>query len=183
MEQEARKFEAEKLQLVKRARRMVTAAASVNAAGIGASPPEATPAGYSPADLQARLARVYIPTLPRMLEALMKDISEHSGLEGTVHTYDNVSPDHAAQKICALGSGYKLIDVRDASLSSEGGAHAIAAELRDGDARLFDPNVGEFAYEPPGGAWDLFSALVQFLLRKIYELSSIRYLSVIHFAP
>lgn len=181
MEQERQRFEADKQAALKRQRRMVTGAAALNAAAAATVPAEPTPAGYSPTDLDARLSRVYVPTLPRMLDALRKDIEEQSGLDGAVHTYNDVAPAHVAHKVCALGTGYKLIDVRDPGMASEGGAHAIAAEIRFEETRLFDPNAGEYKSEPPGNAWEAFGALVSFLLGSGYGLQSIRYLSVIHF--
>jgi hypothetical protein len=181
MEAARRRFEADKQAAIKRQRRMVTSAAAQSAAAAATLPAEPTPAGFSPADLDARLSRVYVPTLPRMLEALKKDIDEQGGLDGAVHTYNDVAPVHVAHRICALGTGYKLIEIRDPGMASEGGAHAIAAEIRFGETRLFDPNAGEYRSEPPGNAWESFGAQVSFLLGSGYRLQSIRYLSVIHF--
>jgi hypothetical protein len=64
-----------------------------------------------------------------------------------------------------------------------GGAHAIAAEVRVGETRLFDPNAGEWLSEPPGNAWEALGTLLQFLLKSVYELRAVRHLSVIHFPP
>jgi hypothetical protein len=183
MEKQRQLFAAEKQAAVKRQRRMMTGSAAVQAASApaAATAVEPVPAGFAPADLDARLNSVYIPTLPRMLDALRNDIEEQGGLDGAVHTYDDVAPARAAHMICALGAGYKLIEIRDEAFTREGGAHAIAAELRPGQARLFDPNVGEYESQPPGSAWESFGALVTFLLGSAYKLASIRYLSVIHF--
>lgn len=180
MEREIRKFHGEREALVKQQRRRATNMSDLLASNDAVA---SAPAGYSDADLQSRLNRIHIPTLPRMLEALMNDINEHGGLDGAVHIFNDVAPEHAAHKVCGLGAGYKLIDVRDPDLSSEGGAHAIAAEVRVGETRLFDPNAGEWLSEPPGNAWEALGTLLQFLLKSVYELRAVRHLSVIHFPP
>jgi hypothetical protein len=181
MEDARVQFEKDRRAAIVHQRRRVTSSAAIAAAAAAPAAADPMPAGFSPDDLDARLRRVYVPTMPRTLQALCNDIEEHGGLEGSIHTYEDVSPAHAAHRICALGAGYKLIEIRDSKLTSEGGAHAIAAELRAGEARLFDPNAGEYKSEPPGSAWEAFGALVQFLLGTGYGLDAIRYLSVIHF--
>jgi hypothetical protein len=181
MKEETERFEKEKQAALKHNRRVVTSAAALSAAAAAAMPAEATPNGYSAADLDARLSRVYIPALPHMLDALRKDIEEHGGLDGSVKTYNDVASGHVAHKVGELGPGYKLIVVRDAAMTSEGGAHAIAAELRDDEARLFDPNLGEFESRPPGNPSESLNILIQWLVGTAYELPTVRYLSVIHF--
>jgi hypothetical protein len=140
-----------------------------------------TPDGYAPADLDRILTGIHIPTLPRMLEALMKDIEEHDGLDGALHLDRGVPANRAGIKVCTLSKGYNLIDVRDSNLTREGGAHAIAAEIREGETRLFDPNHGEWVSVPPDNARSSFGTLLHFLIEREYGLRSVQYLSVIHF--
>jgi Yersinia/Haemophilus virulence surface antigen len=178
MEQAIKRFNAEKQELVARHKRAGRTLSELLQPGMDQA---YTPGGHSPADLDRILAGIRIPTLPRMLGAVMSDIEEHGGLDGSLHLDRNVSSDRAQLNVCTLGSGYNLIDVRDSSLTGEGGAHAIAAEIRESETRLFDPNYGEWASVPPGNPRSSFGALLNFLLQSIYRLGSVQYLSVIHF--
>jgi hypothetical protein len=139
-----------------------------------------TPPGYSSADLERQLAQVRIPALPRMLDAVMRDVSEHGGLAGSVHTTRSIPSSGAGAVVCGLGKGYKLIVARDVGLAGEGGAHALAAEIREDESRLFDPNYGEWKSEGVGVAAS-FNLLMHFLLERVYKLGQVDYLSIIHF--
>jgi hypothetical protein len=178
MEQAIKRFNAEKQELITRQKRAARTLSELQQPGMAQ---RYTPAGYAPGDLNQILAGIRIPTLPRMLGALMSDIEEHGGLDGSLHLDRNVSVDRAPLNVRRLGKGYNLIDVRDSSLTDEGGAHAIAAEVRESEIRFFDPNHGEWASVPPGEPPSSFDALLAFLLRSIYGLGSVQYLSVIHF--
>lgn len=132
-----------------------------------------------------RAARAAVTSEERAaMEQAIKRFDEkqqHGGLDGSLHLDRNVSVDRASLNVCTLGKGYNLIDVRDSSLTDEGGAHAIAAEIRESETRLFDPNYGEWASVPPGNPSSSFGSLLNFLLQSIYRLGSVQYLSVIHF--
>lgn len=179
MKQEIERFNAEKAALLKQQKRRATNLSELLATE--SAPPPVVP-GYTDDDLNRRLGAIRVPTLPRVLEALMADIADQSGLAtGAVHIHGNVSSTAAAQHVCSLNVGYNLIDVRDRSLASEGGAHAIAAEIRMSETRLFDPNYGEWVSVPPVSAWSSFGTQLNFLLQQVYELASVTTLSVIHF--
>ena len=178
MEQALRRFNGEKQDLVTRHKRAARTLGQLQQPGMDQP---YTPPGYTQGDLDQILAGIRIPTLPRMLSALMRDIEEHGGLDGSLHLDRNISVDRAPRSVLALGNGYNLIDVRDPSLAEGGGAHAIAAEIREAEVRFFDPNHGEWASVPPGDPQSSFGAFLTFLLQSIYELGSVRYLSVIHF--
>jgi len=178
MKQEIQRFSQEKAALLTQQQRRAPNMSAPLAAD--EAPPPAVP-GYTEADLERRLGAIHVPTLPRMLEAVMNDIAGQANLSGAVHTHGNAQSTAAAHKVCSLNVGYNLVDVRDRSLASEGGAHAIAAEIRMNETRLFDPNWGEWVSVPPGNAWSSFGTQLNFLLQNIYELESVNTLSVIHF--
>ena len=162
MKQEIERFNREKAALLKQQKRRATNMSEMLANEN--APPPVVP-GYTDDDLNRRLGGIRVPTLPRVLEALMADIADQGGLaSGSVHIHSNVASTAAAQHVCSLGVGYNLIDVRDRSLASEGGAHAIAAEIRINETRLFDPNHGEWISVPPVNAWSSFGTQLNFLL-------------------
>jgi hypothetical protein len=176
MKQEIELFNREKTARVKQEKRKATS---------GLQPIENAPppvvAGYTMDDLNRRLGGIRVPTLPRMLAALMNDIADQAGLTGgAVHSHSDLPVTAAGIKVCSLNVGYNLIDVRDPSFSSEGGAHAIAAEIRTTETRLFDPNHGEWVSVPPDNAWTSFSVELGNLLLK-YKLRAVNTLSVLHF--
>jgi hypothetical protein len=179
MAQELDRFNQEKTALVKQQRRRATNKAALVAAD------DASPAipGYSNDDLVRRFSQIDVPSLPRMLDAVRKDIAGQANLVGAVHSYDAVQSTAAGAQVCSLDVGYNLIDVRDSHLAEGGGAHAIAAEISSNETRLFDPNYGEWLSVPPTNARTSLSTQLGFMLQSIYSVSSIQTLSVIHFRP
>jgi Yersinia/Haemophilus virulence surface antigen len=178
MQQETERFNREKVTLIKQQNRRATTMTELLATD-GAPPPEIP--GHTADDLERRLGGIYIPTLPRMLEALMNDIASQGGLTGgSVHSFSDVQATAAPIQVLSLRAGYNLIDLRDRSLAREGGAHAIAAEIRMDETRLFDPTYGEWMSVPPESAFTSFGVQLGSLVRE-YGLDSVATLSVIHF--